>query len=32
VFATREAFEATGGFSERVYAGEEILFSLRMHH
>lgn len=31
VFATREAFEATGGFSERVYAGEEILFSLRMH-
>lgn len=31
VFATREAFEATGGFSEKVYAGEEILFSLRMH-
>jgi glycosyltransferase involved in cell wall biosynthesis len=31
VFATREAFNATGGFSERVYAGEEILFSLRMH-
>ena len=31
VFATREAFQATGGFSEQVYAGEEILFSLRMH-
>jgi len=31
VFATREAFEATGGFSEQVYAGEEILFSLGMH-
>jgi len=31
VFATRQAFDATGGFSERVYAGEEILFSLRMH-
>jgi len=30
VFATREAFEATGGFSEQVYAGEEVLFSLRM--
>lgn len=30
VFATREAFAATGGFSEQVYAGEEILFSLRM--
>ncbi|TVP87398.1 MAG: glycosyltransferase [Thioalkalivibrio sp.] len=30
VFATREAFEATGGFSEQVYAGEEILFSRRM--
>ena len=31
VFATREAFQATGGFSEQVYAGEEVLFSLRMH-
>lgn len=30
VFATREAFTATGGFSEQVYAGEEVLFSLRM--
>ena len=30
MFATREAFAATGGFSEQVYAGEEVLFSLRM--
>ncbi len=27
VFATREAFDAVGGFSERVYASEEIWFS-----
>jgi glycosyltransferase involved in cell wall biosynthesis len=27
VFVTREAFEAVGGFSERVYASEEIWFS-----
>jgi glycosyltransferase involved in cell wall biosynthesis len=30
VFASREAFDAAGGFSEQVYAGEEIAFSLRM--
>lgn len=30
VFATREAFEAVGGFSEQVYAGEEVVFSLHM--
>jgi fumarate hydratase, class II len=30
VFATREAFEGVGGFSEQVYAGEEIFFSRRM--
>ena len=30
MFATREAFAATGGFSEQAYAGEEVLFSLRM--
>jgi glycosyltransferase involved in cell wall biosynthesis len=27
VYCLREAFEAVGGFSERVYAAEEILFS-----
>jgi len=27
VFATREAFDAVGGFSESVYASEEIWFS-----
>jgi glycosyltransferase involved in cell wall biosynthesis len=27
VFVTREAFDAVGGFSEKVYAGEEIGFS-----
>ncbi len=31
VYCTKEAFEAVGGFSERVYASEEIWFSLRMH-
>lgn len=36
VFCTREAFEAVGGFSERVYAGEEVFLSRAMarwgHH
>lgn len=27
LFCTREAFDATGGFDERVYAGEELWFS-----
>ncbi len=27
VFALKEGFEAVGGFSEKVYAGEEIIFS-----
>jgi len=31
VYCTKAAFEAVGGFSERVYASEEIWFSLRMH-
>lgn len=31
VYCEREAFEAIGGFSERVYASEEIWFSIRMH-
>jgi glycosyltransferase involved in cell wall biosynthesis len=31
VYCTRAAFDAVGGFSERVYASEEIWFSLRMH-
>ncbi len=31
VYCEREAFEAIGGFSERVYASEEIWFSMRMH-
>ncbi|WP_019623395.1 glycosyltransferase [Thioalkalivibrio thiocyanoxidans] len=30
VFCTREAFEAIGGFSERVYAGEEVFLSRAM--
>jgi glycosyltransferase involved in cell wall biosynthesis len=30
VFATDEAFKATGGFDERVFASEEISFSRRM--
>ncbi|WP_018868552.1 MULTISPECIES: glycosyltransferase [unclassified Thioalkalivibrio] len=30
VFCTREAFEAVGGFSERVYAGEEVILSRAM--
>ncbi|WP_018137704.1 MULTISPECIES: glycosyltransferase [unclassified Thioalkalivibrio] len=30
VFCTREAFEAVGGFSERVYAGEEVFLSRAM--
>jgi glycosyltransferase involved in cell wall biosynthesis len=30
VFSTREAFDAAGGFSEQVYAGEEVAFSFRM--
>lgn len=36
VFCTREAFEAIGGFSEQVYAGEEVFLSRAMarwgHH
>jgi glycosyltransferase involved in cell wall biosynthesis len=31
VYCEREAFEAVGGFPERVYATEEIWFSIRMH-
>jgi glycosyltransferase involved in cell wall biosynthesis len=27
LFCTREAYDATGGFSERLYAGEDIAFS-----
>lgn len=27
IFATREAFEATGGFDERVFGGEEVLMA-----
>lgn len=30
VFCTREGFEAVGGFSEQVYAGEEAFFSRRL--
>jgi len=30
VYVTREAFEGVGGFSERVYAGEELFFSRAM--
>jgi glycosyltransferase involved in cell wall biosynthesis len=30
IFATRTAFHGVGGFSEQVYAGEEVLFSRRM--
>jgi len=30
VFVRRDAFEAVGGFSESVYAGEELLLSLRL--
>jgi glycosyltransferase involved in cell wall biosynthesis len=30
IFATRAAFQGVGGFSEQVYAGEEVLFSRRM--
>jgi glycosyltransferase involved in cell wall biosynthesis len=32
VYCEREAFEAVGGFPERVYASEEIWFSIHMHH
>jgi len=31
VYCTKAAFESVGGFSERVYASEEIWFSLQMH-
>lgn len=31
VYCERKAFMAVGGFSERVYASEEIWFSIRMH-
>ncbi len=31
VYCDREAFEAVGGFSEQVYASEEIWFSIKMH-
>ena len=31
IYCLREGFEAIGGFSEKVYASEEIWFSLRMH-
>ena len=30
VFARRDAFDAVGGFPETVYAGEEVLLSLRL--
>ena len=30
VFARRDAFDAVGGFPESVYAGEEVLLSLRL--
>jgi len=30
VYCTKEAFEAIGGFSQRVYASEEIWFSIHM--
>lgn len=30
LFCTREAFDAAGGFSERVYAGEEVFLSRRL--
>jgi glycosyltransferase involved in cell wall biosynthesis len=30
IFSTRAAFHDVGGFSEQVYAGEEVLFSRRM--
>ncbi len=30
IFCLREGFDAIGGFSERVYAGEEIFFSRKM--
>ncbi|WP_412852517.1 glycosyltransferase [Ectothiorhodospira shaposhnikovii] len=30
VFCTREAFQAVGGFSEKVYAGEEVFLSRRL--
>ncbi len=30
VYCTRQGFEEIGGFSERVYAGEEIFFSQRL--
>ena len=30
VFCTREAFEASGGFDESVYAGEEVWFAIRL--
>jgi cellulose synthase/poly-beta-1,6-N-acetylglucosamine synthase-like glycosyltransferase len=30
LFCRREAWEETGGFDERVYAGEELLFSRRL--
>jgi glycosyltransferase involved in cell wall biosynthesis len=32
VFCTRQAFDAVGGFDERVYASEEILFSRALKH
>jgi glycosyltransferase involved in cell wall biosynthesis len=31
VYCEKEAFRAVGGFSERLYASEEIWFSIRMH-
>ena len=30
VFCTREAFEAVGGFNDRLYAGEEVFLSRRL--
>ena len=32
VYCRREAFEAVGGFSQRVYAGEELFFSRSVRH
>ena len=31
IFCSKDAFEASGGFSEKVYVAEEILFSFQLH-